>query len=144
VTNNKLYENKQLKPNYWKIPFIPIYILLAVLLLYLNRNNLIYYPAHKSFDDIPRLWGCIAFSFLGFAFLVGKSIKSKKITFPWTYLWYYPILCSLGATLVFAVCQLFEKTSGYLFYFIAFPLSFISGNLVDYFWGIILTRLFKE
>ncbi len=136
--SNKSQQKVERKPNYWKIPFIPVYLLLGYLIY---RNNLIYYPAHNSFADIPRLWGCIAFSFWGFAFLVGRSIWNRKTTFPLSYLWYYPIICCLGATLVFSGCHLFEKTSGHLFYFIAFPLSFISGNLVDSFWGIILHRL---
>jgi len=139
--SNKSQQKEELKPNYKKIPFIPAYLLLGCLILYLNKNSLIYYPAYNSFADMPRLLGCIAFSFLGFAFLVGRSIRSKRTTFPWTYLWYYPVICCLGGTLVFSACQFFERTSGYLFYFIAFPLSFISGILVDSFWVIILARL---
>ncbi|OGW81017.1 MAG: hypothetical protein A3G33_01420 [Omnitrophica bacterium RIFCSPLOWO2_12_FULL_44_17] len=134
----------ELNPNYWKIPMAILFLLLGYWIIYFNRKSLFYFPAKDSFDDMPRLWGCIAASFIGFAFLAFKSIPSKKTTFPWTYLWYYPVLCIIGATLIFAVCQLFERSNGYLFYFLAFPLSFISANLTDYFWTVILHRLLKE
>ncbi|MBI4640797.1 MAG: hypothetical protein HY731_08890, partial [Candidatus Tectomicrobia bacterium] len=129
----------------WKVPFIPIYLAVAAGILYSYWPTLFYETAKQSFGDLPRLYGCLAFSYLGFAFLIACSIRTHKgdMGFPFTYLWYFPILCSLGAFAAFSLCQIFETTRGYLFNFIAYPLAFLFGFLVEVLIPALLSR-FKD
>jgi len=120
--------------NWWKLGFGLVYLTAAILLARLFWDGLWLDKTPQPSDSLPRFPGCIAFALSGFAFLAINSIPSKSEDFPYKYVYYYPVLVLLGATLVFGFCQMFESSNGYLFKFIAYPLSFAAGYLVDSYW----------
>jgi len=147
--NAKKYKPKKKVPglNYWKLPFSPIYLSIVLLILAWHWPNIFYEQPkfnNGTFNDWPRFWWCIAASCFGFAVIITRAIYSKDIRFPWTYLLYYPIIIFNGASLIYVFCNLWEQTSGYLFYFLAASLSFLVGYLSDKFYDFLLEYLKKK
>lgn len=77
------------KYNWWKALFIPIYLIPIFILLLWYRDSAFYTDAFKSYDDLGRLFGCIAFSWAGFALLAFLSVKThaQDLNFPWSYVY---------------------------------------------------------
>jgi len=87
------------------------------------KIDLFYAEPLKDFNNYPRLFWCLAFTFIGFSFPACRaSLKSHNDNAWITYLFVYPPILIVISFLVFAVLHLFEITSGYLFYFLSLPL----------------------
>jgi len=117
----------------------------AIFIFIINIDSIFYELARDSFKDIPRFYGCLASSFFGFSLLVFNRIKTKEhdLDFPFLYFYYYPIICILGSSLSFGVFSIFEITKNHIFYFLAFPTSFICAYLSENFYNIIISKLTK-
>lgn len=129
--------------NWWKALFIPIYLVPMFILVEWHRDIMFYTDAFKSYDDLGRLFGCIAFSCAGFAFLAGLSVKTHKgdMKFPLSYIWKYPLLCVITGVTVFVVWQMNKELRGYLFNISAYPIAFLGGLFSEHTLPLLLKRL---
>ena len=88
--------------------------------------------------NVPRFFYCVAFSFIGFSVLLFK-LSFKFNASQWNsghgyiiyYLFSYLVFIFVLSSLAFSLLHLSEKTSSYLFYFLAAPISFTLAYLVD-------------
>lgn len=120
----------------WRCIFGLIYLLVgwAIIGWLWRQDRLFYAFSADSFGDWPRFVTCVGASFIGFGFLLLHRLWfSSQKGFPWAYLSYYPVILLVCSSLVFAVCQMFDKTASHLFYFVALPIAFVAGYLADYF-----------
>ena len=89
----------------------------------------------SSPNNLPRLFYCVAFVLIGFFLLLFKLYGTTTLTRPTISLVYwiihYLIFTLVLASLIFSLLHLSENTSGYLFYFLAAPISITAAYLVD-------------
>jgi len=107
-------------------------ILGSLIIVYLLRYNGIYTDPPKDFSNYPRLFWCLAFSFLGFSIPAYRASKSTHddnaiITYSTTYL----ISLIIISCLVFAILHTSERTSNYLFYFSSSSICFTFSYFID-------------
>lgn len=129
------------KINNGRLFFSVIYFAIFILSLILWKKVFFQKPI-EDFSSLYRLLWCFSSASLGFAILVFKNLNNQKSPFP-TYISYYPFLLLVASSLVFSVLHISERTSNYVFYYFAFPLCFIFGFMVDYFWPIIIKLIDK-
>ncbi len=146
LLKDKKWTPKVGKTIWWRVPFIPIYFGIGLFIMSLIWEDLFYIAPNpqKVFGDWRRLMGCVACGCFGFGYIVTKVIKHRNLEFPWTYVYHYPLIIILGSSITFGIFQSIEQTRGYLFYFFAFPISFLIGFLSDYFVEIILRVLHRS
>jgi len=123
-----------------RIGFVFFYYLLPILLLIHFRTKIFYLQALKDSWNFYRFIWCFASSSFGFANIALISRKSDNSPLP-QYLTYYPLQLLASSALIFSFLHLSEKTSGFLFYYLSFPLCFILGYLVDKFWKILVSLI---
>lgn len=131
---------KKMKKRPWRLIFGFVYLFLCLgvfsVLLYLRL--LPFYEFRDDLYILPRFVACISASLLGFSFLLFRGRRiCKETIFPVKYIWYYPSICVVGSSIVYAVCLRFFSDTPYLFHFVAYPICFIVGNLLDNFWEIV-------
>ncbi|MHA1336271.1 MAG: hypothetical protein ACTSPW_11075 [Promethearchaeota archaeon] len=125
----------------WRIIFSIIYATCAILIFFINKEKIFYIkPIIDSYNWYRFLW-CLSGSLLGFSVLSFHIRNHPLSPFP-SFLTYYPFLLIMISAIVFSVCHLFDKTSGFVFYYISFPICFTLGYLVDNYWNF-LTSLIK-
>lgn len=130
------------KINGWRIFFAVVYFLIPILFTSIFSEKIFFADEEKGIGSIFRLSWCISSSMIGFSILVFETRYNPKSVFP-SYLTYYPALLLVISTLVFSFLHLFEKTTGYIFYYFSFPLCFILSFLVDSFWNLFYSLLEK-
>lgn len=115
--------------NFWKLGFSAVYAALGFVVLYILGKSAWYETANQSWADWPRWIACIVFSMMGFSVLAILSTKTHKddLNFPRSYIWKFPPTCFFLANFTFVLCQMNSATNGYLFVFIAYPISFLAG-----------------
>ena len=126
----------------WRIIFTLFYFIIACLIVIIWKDKIFYMKIiDDSYNWYRFLW-CLCSSFLGFSVLSFHVRNHKNSPFP-SFITYYPFLLFVISALVFSVCHLFDKSSGFIYYYLSFPICFILGYLVDSFWGII-TSIIKN
>ena len=80
------------------------------------------------------LWALLC-ACLGFGYLTLTNLDNTDSPYPAYYI-NYPVILVLIAVVVFSILHLFSQSSGYVYYYLSFSLSFIFGYMVDYFWKI--------
>ena len=136
-------QKDQQKPdrlNWKRVLFSIIYLLLALLfllLIFLKFRERVFYFAvkEKTWNGYRFLW-CLSAVLLGFFTAAVAQWHNAKSPLP-LYITHYPLQLIAMATLVFGALHIFEATSGYLFYYLSFGLSFTLGHLVDSYWSFI-------
>ena len=124
--------NKELR-----LLFAFIFLAVAVLIILVLKFYANGFYENNSPNNFPRFFFCIAFSFIGFAVQLFKlyfNPPSKENDFKGYvvyYLFYYLVFIAVIASLVFSLLHLSDKTNGYLFYFLAAPISFTFAYLID-------------
>jgi hypothetical protein len=124
--------NKELR---FRLAFFFLIVAMAIILVLKFYVNGFY--EDNSPNNFPRFFYCIAFSFVGFSVLLFKlyfNPPSKENDFKGHaifYVLYYLAFIAAIASLVFSLLHLSEKTNGYLFYFLAAPISFTFSFLID-------------
>jgi len=121
---------------FWAI----IYTLITIVLSIISISSG-YFPLEFKIGYFYQLFWCIACTCLGFACLTLDLISYSPVPLR-RYLAYYPLLILVISSLVLAILNLFEKTSGTLFYYFSFPICFVLGFMVDWFWNFI-TEIIK-
>jgi hypothetical protein len=105
-------------------------------------ENIFFSDEAKNASSLYRLLWCSFGSLWGFSAIAFYWRDVKEAPFP-RYLTYYPFLLLVISLLVFSVLHLFDKTSGYLFYYSSFGLCAMFGFQVDQFlniWAAILDK----
>jgi hypothetical protein len=125
------------------ISFFVVPILLFSIFWYSGSLDRIFYLTEKKdLGSLYRLLWCGFGSMWGFSAIAFYWRKVPQPPFP-EYLTYYPFLLLVISLLIFSILHLFEKTSGYLFYYFSFGLCSLLGFQVDEFWKICLSILKK-
>lgn len=123
-----------------------IFLLPLILIMLLWRDKIFYTTVTEGINMIsPRFWWSISCSCFGFGVLTLHNVKNTSSPFP-SYYFYYPILLIIISSLIFSILHLFTQTSNYIYYYFSFPLCFIFGYMVDYFWQIMdsIIKLIKK
>lgn len=92
-------------------------------------------PRPDSYNVGRFLW-CVFSSLIGFTVIAFRVKHVPESPVP-KYLTYYPPTLLAIASGVFAVCQMFDRSSGYVFYYLSFTGCFVLGFLIDHFWDMI-------
>lgn len=137
--NNQLEDEKT---NWSRVLMSIIYLIVAGIIFWSFHDEIFYPIPRDGFDNFFRFIWCVVCAFFAFSILAFNLIKKQRTPFP-EYLTYYPFMLIVVSALVFSVLHLFEKTSGYIFYYFSFSLVFILSYLIDYFWNIILSFIEK-
>ena len=125
------------------ISFFVVPIIVLLIFWYSGILDKIFYATEKKdISSLYRLLWCGFGSMWGFSAIAFYWRKVPKTPFP-EYLTYYPFLLLVISLVVFSTLHLFEKTSGYLFYYFSFGLCSLLGFQVDEFWKICLSVLKK-
>lgn len=130
------------KINGWRIFFSIFYFAIPILLTWWLSDRIFYLNEKKDMDSLYRLLWCFCCSMWGFSAIAFYWRYVTVSVFP-EYVTYYPVLLLVISSVVFSTMHLFEKTSGYLFYYASFAPCFIFSFLVDEFWDIIRSILAK-
>jgi hypothetical protein len=130
------------KINGWRIFFAFIYFVLPIIVAWLLSDKLFYLTEKKDIESLYRLLWCYLCSMWGFALIAFYWRHVTVSPFP-EYLTHYPVMLLVIASLVFSITHLFDRTTGYLFYYVTFAPCFILSFLVDEFWTIIRSILPK-
>ena len=112
------------------------YLLISISIFIIRRNSIFYLDPTTGIYNIDRLLWCFSASFFGFSILAFSLRYHPKTPFP-KYLSYYPFILIVISTLVFSGCHLFDKTSGFVFYYLSFAFCFVLSFIVDQFWDIV-------
>ena len=110
-------------------------VTILVFLYYDSLSKIFYSTENKGISNLYRLLWCGFGSMWGFSAIAFYWRDLPEPPFP-RYLTYYPFILLVISLLVFSSIHLFEKTSGYLFYYLSFGLCAILGFQVDQFWKI--------
>lgn len=121
-----------------RVIFAIFYYLLSILLVTHFKTKIFYFQVLKDSWNFYRFIWCFASSSFGFANIALISRKNDNSPLP-QYLTYYPLQLLASSALIFSFLHFSEKTSGFLFYYLSFPLCFILGYLVDRIWEILLS-----
>jgi hypothetical protein len=113
----------------------PILVIL-IFWYYDSLDKIFFLTEKKDCESLYRLLWCGFGSMWGFSAIAFYWRNVRESPFP-LYLTYYPFLLLVISLLVFSIMHLFEKTSGYLFYYFSFALCSLLGFQVDQFWKII-------
>lgn len=121
---------KKIQPS--RVIFSALFFAVPIVLISLFPDA-IFYLSEKSdtYNSYRFLW-CVCCSMWGFSVIAFHWRHVTVSIFP-DYLLYYPFLLLTISALVFSSMHLFDKTSGYLFYYFSFALCFILSFLVDEF-----------
>lgn len=112
-------------------------VLVLVMYWYFDSLSKIFYTmTDTGIGSLYRLMWCAFGSLWGFSTIAFNWRNVKKSPFP-DYLTYYPFLLLVITLFTFSSLHLFEKTSGYLFYYFSFGLCALLGFQVDQFWKFI-------
>lgn len=129
-------ENKAKKKKYKsRILAAVIYCVIAIVLFIVSISSE-YFPFEFKIGNYQLIW-CIACTCLGFVCLTLDLISHSPVP-QLRYFAYYPPLILVISSLVFGILNLFEKTSGTLFYYFSFSICFILGLMVDWFSNFII------
>ena len=132
----------KVKLNTARIIFSITYFISAVIIVSFWHDKIFYLEVNPNYYNSYRFWWCLACSFFSFSVLAITTIKKQKSP-TFSYLTYYPFMLLVISALVFSACHLFERTSGFIFYYISFTFCFILSFLVDSFW-VIIFRLIQS
>lgn len=119
-----------------RVGFTCVYIAIALLLFIFFRNKMFYILRVNDFNDWPRFIWCIVGSCAGFALIASQYRFSEVLPYN-SYILYYPPMLLVFSSFVYSLLSIFPTTSGHIFYYLSFPLSFILAFLIDKFWNII-------
>jgi hypothetical protein len=119
-----------------RIAFTIFYLILAILIIAIRSKSMFYYDALDHSFNLDRYLWSVASALLGFSFLSYRVIEHSNSPFP-SFIVYYPILLLIIAAISFSFCHAFQRTSGFVYYYLSFSISFCFGFLVDRFWDII-------
>jgi hypothetical protein len=128
------------KMNWWRVIFSIFYFLLAILLIYIFKNDIFYYDVDIKTWNIYRYIWCLASSCLGFSSIALVLRKNQTSPFP-SYVTHYPLQLLAMSALIFAVLHISTKTSNFVFYYFSFALCFTLGYLVDTYWSFVSSIL---
>ena len=121
--------------NRWRVLATLIYLAVGVWIFYWRQDHLFYlHPAVDSYNLDRWAW-CFLSALLGFVVLSAFHWSNPKSPFP-RYVFYYPFLLLVVASIVFSACHAIERTSGFVFYPLGFAASFTFAFYVDRFWDI--------
>ncbi len=141
--NEQSGENKvKEKINKSRLAFAILYFLLGCLIIRLFRRDMFYLSPKEDSWNVHRFLWCIACTFWGFAAVAFQLRCHNTSPFP-EYIFYYPLQLVAMACLVFSVLHLWDRTEGYVFYYLSFSLCFSLGFLVDSYWSFIKGLLTK-
>ncbi len=98
-------------------------------------DKIFFLTEKKDYESLYRLLWCGFGSMWGFSAIAFYWRDVREAPFP-RYLTDYPFRLIVISLLVFSIMHLFEKTSGYLFYYFSFALCSLLGFQVDQFWKI--------
>lgn len=127
---------KKFHPYFSRVGFTGVYIAIALFLFIFFRNKMFYVLKIDDFNDWPRFVWCIVGSCTGFTLIASQFRFSQVLPYNPCIL-YYPPMLLVFSSLVYALLSIFPYTSGHIFYYLSFPLTFILAFLVDKFWKII-------
>jgi len=117
-----------------RVAFSIIYLMIAVALFLFFRKSIFYFKVPKDTWNFPRfIWCCVSVS-LGFSAIAFGLRYHDRSPLP-EYFTHYPFQLLAMATLVYSLLQIFEATSGYLFYYLSFSICFTLGYMIDQYWG---------
>jgi len=126
---------RRLRWSFW----IFVFSCLSILIFYINKKIFFYNTVIDSFNNYPRFFWALVFSFMGFSFLafrVSKNFPLDEVEKdkPWkSYIFnYFPRLVALSL-IIFSMLHLFEVTSGYLYYFFSAGLGLYFGDGIEKF-----------
>ena len=114
------------------------YLIISILIVLIRINHIFYLSPFNEGYNFDRFLWCISSSFFGFAVLAFFLRKHPKTPFP-VYYSYYPFILVGISSLIFSILHLFDKTSGFVFYYFSFAACFVFSFMVDQFWNIIST-----
>jgi len=129
-------EIKKFHSYFSRVGFTCAYIAIALFLLIFFRNRMFYVQKIYDFNDWPRFVWCIVCSCAGFALIASQCRFHEKLPYN-AYILYYPFLLLVFSSFVYSLLSIFPSTSGHIFYYLSFPLSFVLAFLIDSFWDII-------
>ena len=119
--------------NWQRVAYSIPYLFFALLVLLCRRSELFYLTPQPNAYNVDRFLWCVVDTLFGFFFVAVHHWKRASSPFP-RYLLYYPVVVLLISALVFSGCHLFEKSSGFVFYYLSFVACFVLGFLIDRFW----------
>ena len=131
--------------NGWRVFLSASFFVLPILVFLMfwwsgNLERIFYITERSGWESLYRLLWCVFGSMWGFSAIAFHWRKVPQSPFP-EYLTYYPVMLLVISLLIFSILHLFEKTSGYIFYYFSFVLCFMFSFLVDEFWGLFRSLL---
>jgi hypothetical protein len=139
MANDKIKQNIN-----WK-RFIAalVFLIFGVFILFqVSCKSKFYLEVDKTTLNLPRYFWCLGWAFVGFGAIVFRWVKSKKFCLL-HYIFYFPILLGIISAIVFSVCHLSDKTSGFVFYYLSAGLSAFLSCFHENFLSLIL-KIAKE
>jgi hypothetical protein len=126
---------KATKPNFWRITFGILYFLVGFIGIISLLVAVLFEPDLTN-CYLYRFFWCVAGTFLGFGSVVLHFWRSENFSWLWFLLlrWIQIVVMS---SLVFGILHLWEKSSGFLFFFLSAPLCYTLGFQADRFWGLL-------
>jgi len=122
--------------NWKRIFFSVLYLSVSLFIVGTRWNKLFYLLPQAHSYNLERFLWCLASSLCAFGALAWQWRYESESPFP-EYITYYPLLLSAISALVFSVCHLSEKTSGFVFYYLSFALCFALSYQADSFWKLL-------
>jgi hypothetical protein len=129
--------------NTWRVASSAAYLVLAGVLYSWRRETLFYILPHSDSFNLDRLAWCVICAFVGFAVLAFHLRRHPKSPFP-EYISYYPPVLLMISALVFSACHMFERSSGFVFYYLSSSACFTLAFLVDRFWSLVASPIGKK
>jgi MFS family permease len=131
-------DEKKQNINWKRFTVALVYLGFGVLILFLvGRESKFHLEVDKTALNLPRYFWCLGWAFVGFGAIVFRWVTSEKFCLL-HYIFYFPILLGIISAIVFSVCHLSDKTSGFVFYYLSAGLSAFFSCFHENILGLIL------